>query len=86
MVSDVIRSGHKPGLVLLAKDVSPSIGDKIESLAVVHHVVCIRMMTKDDFGAILGKAPRSAVAIKTGGFVVQLTHEIERYRNFLGEV
>jgi predicted RNA-binding protein YlqC (UPF0109 family) len=43
-------------------------------------------MTKDDFGAILGKAPRSAVAIKTGGFVVQLTHEIERYRNFLGEV
>jgi ribosomal protein L7Ae-like RNA K-turn-binding protein len=86
MVSDAIRSGHKPGLVLLAKDVSASIGDKIVSLATVHHIACIQIMTKDDFGAILGKAPRSAIAIKTGGFVVQLIQEIERYRNFLGEV
>jgi hypothetical protein len=43
-------------------------------------------MMKDDFGAILGKAPRSAIAIRTGGFVAQLMYEIERYRNFLGEV
>jgi hypothetical protein len=43
-------------------------------------------MTKDDFGAILGKAPRSAIAIKAGGFVAQLSQEIKRYRNFLGEV
>ena len=86
MVSDAIRSNQKPGLVLLATDVSPSIGDKIVSLAGVHRMACIHIMTKDDFGAILGKAPRSAVAIKTSGFVVQLRHEIERYRNFLGEV
>jgi hypothetical protein len=43
-------------------------------------------MTKDDFGAILGKAPRSAVAVRSGGFVKQLAGVIERYRNFLGEV
>jgi hypothetical protein len=43
-------------------------------------------MNKDVFGAILGKAPRSVVAVKPGGFVAQLMHEIERYRNFLGEV
>lgn len=86
MVTDAIRSGHKPALILLAMDVSTSIGDKIVSLAAVNRIACIHIMTKDDFGAILGKAPRSAVAIKTGGFVVQLTHEIKRYRNFLGEV
>lgn len=86
MVSDAIRSAHKPGLVLLAKDVSASIGDKIVLLAEVHRVACLHIMSKDDFGAILGKAPRSAVAIRTGGFVVQLTHEIERFSNFLGEV
>ena len=86
MVSDAIRGGHKPGLILMANDVSASIGDKIVTLAAVHRIACIHIMTKDDFGAILGKAPRSAVAIKTSGFVVQLTHEIERYRNFLGEV
>jgi len=86
MVSDAIRGAHKPGLILLAKDVSASIGDKIVLLAAVHRIACIHVMTKDDFGAILGKAPRSAVAIKTGGFVLQLKNEIERYRNFLGEV
>jgi ribosomal protein L7Ae-like RNA K-turn-binding protein len=86
MVTDALRSRQKPGLILLAKDVSPSIGEKIVTLANVHNVTCVQTMTKDDFGAILGKAPRSAIAIKTGGFVAQLLHEIERYRNFLGEV
>jgi predicted RNA-binding protein YlxR (DUF448 family)/ribosomal protein L30E len=86
LVSDSIRSGNKPGLVLVATDVSESIGEKIELLAAVNHIVCFRCMHKDDFGAILGKAPRSAVAIRKGGFVAQLKNEIERYRNFLGEV
>ncbi len=86
MVSDAIRSGNKPGLILLATDVSESIGEKIELLAAVHHTACFHILKKDDYGNILGKAPRSAVAIKTGGFVAQLRYEIERYRNFLGEV
>jgi hypothetical protein len=86
LVSDAIRSGHKPGLIMVAADVSEAIGEKIELLAAVHRIACFRIMGKDDYGAILGKAPRSAVAIRTGGFVAQLMNEIERYRNFLGEV
>jgi ribosomal protein L7Ae-like RNA K-turn-binding protein len=86
MVCDAIRGGHKPGLVLLATDVSESIGNKIEQLAAVHHITCMRVVGKDEFGAILGKAPRSAIAVRAGGFVAQIRHEIERYRNFLGEV
>jgi len=86
LVSDSIRSGNKPGLVLVATDVSESIGEKIELLAAVNQIACFRCLNKDDFGAILGKAPRSAVAIRKGGFVAQLKNEIERYRNFLGEV
>ena len=86
LVSDAIRGGNKPGLILVASDVSESIGEKIELLAAVNHIRCFRTMKKDDFGAILGKAPRSAVAIRAGGFVAQLRYEIERYRNFLGEV
>jgi len=86
LVSDAIRGGHKPGLILIASDVSEAIGEKIELLAAVHHIACFRVLVKDDFGAILGKAPRSAIAIRAGGFVAQLMYEIERYRNFLGEV
>lgn len=86
LVSDAIRGKIKPGLILVATDVSESIGEKIITLAGVHHICCERLLTKDEFGAILGKAPRSAVAVKSGGFVIQLVNEIKRYRNFLGEV
>lgn len=86
MVSDAIKSGNKPALVLLARDVSGTIGEKIELIAALNCTDCVRIMTKDDFGAILGKAPRSAIAIRSSAFVAQLKREIERYRNFLGEV
>jgi len=86
LVSDAIRSKAKPGLVLIAADISASIGEKIQSLAVQYQIKSLRVLTKDDLGSILGKAPRSAVAIRPGGFVPRLINEIERYRNFLGEV
>lgn len=86
LVSDAIRGKVRPGLVLVADDVSKSIGEKIVTLAAVHGVTCKRLLMKDDFGAILGKAPRSAVAVRSGGFVPRLVSEINRYRNFLGEV
>ncbi|MBI2353942.1 MAG: DUF448 domain-containing protein [Deltaproteobacteria bacterium] len=86
LVSDAMRSNNKPGLVLLATDTSAAIGERIEALAGAHRIPCLRIMTKDDFGAILGKAPRSAVAVRPGGLVAQLAGVIERYRNFLGEV
>lgn len=86
MVSEALRSKSKPGLVLIAADISAPIGAKIVFLADVNHVPHRTITTKDDFGAILGKAPRSAIAVKSGGFVTQLLKAIDRYRNFLGEV
>lgn len=86
MVSDAIRSRSKPGLVVVASDVSPDIGDKIIKAATGHQIVCRTAVTKEDFGDILGKAPRSAIAIASGSFVTQMVRAIDRYRNFLGEV
>ncbi len=86
MVSDALRGKTKPGLVMIATDISEPIGAKIVFLADVNHVPHRTIMTKDDFGTILGKAPRSAIAVKRGGFVAQLLRNIDRYRNFLGEV
>jgi len=86
MVSDALKSAVKPGLVIVATDVSEAIGTKIISSATHHKVPNITVLTKDDFGVILGKAPRSALAVKSGGFVAQLLKAIDRYRNFLGEV
>lgn len=86
MVIDALRSKKKPGLVIVATDVSEAIGGKIIQAAAAHHVLHRAAVTKDDFGAILGKAPRSAIAAASGGFVAQLVKAIDRYKNFLGEV
>lgn len=86
LVSDAIRGKVKPGLVLIASDASPDIADKIVALAVAHGIPHQRVMTKEVIGDLLGKSPRSAVAVKQGGFVAQMTRLVERYRNFLGEV
>ncbi|GFE61650.1 DUF448 domain-containing protein [Geobacter sp. AOG2] len=86
MVGEALKNKNKPGLVLVALDVSEAIGEKIAAQAAGNGVPCLRVLTKDDFGALLGKAPRSALAVKSSGFVVQLLKTIERYRNFLGEV
>ncbi|MDD2898897.1 MAG: DUF448 domain-containing protein [Desulfuromonadaceae bacterium] len=86
MVLDVVRGKTKPGLVIVAADVSPAIGDKIIHAADSHRVPHRVVITKNDFGAILGKAPRSAIAVASGGFVSQLCKAIDRYKNFLGEV
>ena len=86
MVTDALRNKKKPGLVIVAADVSEAIGSKIIHAAASHHVPHRTIITKDDLGAILGKAPRSAIAVASGGFVAQLMKAIDRYSNFLGEV
>ncbi|MBW4054762.1 MAG: DUF448 domain-containing protein [Proteobacteria bacterium] len=86
MVIDALRGKKKPGLVIVAMDVSEAIGIKILHAAASHHVQYRTVITKNDFGAILGKAPRSAIAVASGGFVAQLVKAIDRYKNFLGEV
>ncbi len=86
MVSDALKSKRKPALVVIATDVSEPIGLKLIHAAEAHQVQHRVAVTKDEFGAILGKAPRSAIAVASGGFVVQLVKAIDRYRNFLGEV
>lgn len=86
MVIDELRNKKKPGLVMIASDVSEAIGEKITHAAAVNNVQHRTVVTKDDFGAILGKAPRSAIAVASGGFIAQLVKAIDRYKNFLGEV
>lgn len=86
MVIDALKGKKKPGLVIVATDVSEAIGSKITQTAAARHVSHRTAVTKADFGAILGKAPRSAIAVASGGFVSQLVKAIDRYKNFLGEV
>lgn len=86
MVTDLLKSRNKPGIVIVATDVSTAIGEKIIHTAEHHKVKHRTVLTKIDFAAILGKAPKSAIAVASSGFIAQLVKAIDRYRNFLGEV
>jgi len=73
------------GVVLIASDVSPEIGRKMTFLASRESIPCYHLLTRDRFGALIGKGLRSAVAIQPGDFVVVVMKEIERFRNFSEE-
>lgn len=86
MVQDAIRSSSKPGLILLATDTSDAVAEKIMALAEYNSLKLIKILNKDEYGALLGKAPKSAIAIRSAGFAGSIFKEFERYSNFQGEV
>lgn len=86
MVSDALKGKNRPAFVIVAGDVSAGVSDKIINSVKSHNVDYRIILTKNDFGAILGKAPKSAIGIASGGFVAQLVKAIDKYKNFLGEV
>ncbi len=86
LINESLHTKKKPGLIIISSDISPSIGDKLIHTVVKHGVPYRSAMSKNEFGHILGKAPRSAIAVMSGNFVTQLIKAIDRYKNFLGEV
>jgi len=74
-----------PGIVCVATDISPDIGEKIVALARRHGVAHFALFDKDRLGAILGKGLRSALVVEQGGFSEALRNEMEKYRNFFEE-
>ncbi|RNC70366.1 MAG: DUF448 domain-containing protein [Desulfuromonadales bacterium] len=83
MVMEAVRKGRGVGLVMVAADVSPEIGEKVIFLAGRAGIPCFRFLDKDKIGGLLGKGMRSVVAVEGGGFVASLLNELNRYGNFL---
>ncbi len=81
MVMELIRN-RKAGVVILAADISPDIGAKVEELAVRYGVPHVSLLAKERLGAFVGKGLRSVAAIEKSGFVDTVLREIGRYRNF----
>ena len=81
-----LKGGSAPHLLVLAEDISPAIGEKLEGLANRAGVTVARVLTKEALGMLLGKeSDRSGVAITSPGFGQSLVREIVRYRNYLEE-
>jgi predicted RNA-binding protein YlxR (DUF448 family)/ribosomal protein L30E len=71
-----------PGIVCVATDISPDIGEKVTALATRLGVAHFALFDKGKLGALLGKGLRSVLVVEQGGFSVALKNEMEKYRNF----
>lgn len=71
-----------PGIICIAADISPDIGEKMAYLAARAGVEHFALFDKERLGALIGKELRSVVAVERGGFSETIKKELERYRNF----
>ncbi|MEZ4599262.1 MAG: ribosomal L7Ae/L30e/S12e/Gadd45 family protein [Syntrophotaleaceae bacterium] len=74
-----------PGLVLMAKDLSPTIADKVSGLAKNRNVPVFTFFEKEILGQVLGKGQRSVVAVADGPLADKIKSEIFRYKHIAGE-
>lgn len=81
MVAESLRK-RTPGVLFIASDISPEIGQKFIHLADKSEIPCFHLLDKERLGALLGKELRSVAVIEQSGFVKTITKELERYRNF----
>ncbi len=75
-------TGRSPGIVCVATDISPDIGEKIVGLATRLGIEHFSLFDKERLGALIGKGLRSAAVVERGGFSESLKKEMEKYRNF----
>lgn len=85
-VERALKGTPTPSLLVLAADISPAIGEKLDGQARRAGITAVRVLCKEALGLLLGKeSDRSAVAIMSAGFGQSLIREIARYRNYLEE-
>ncbi|MBN1956602.1 MAG: DUF448 domain-containing protein [Desulfuromonadales bacterium] len=83
-VLDALRKDPPP-LVIMAPDISPSIGNKISQLAELKNVYWARMFSKQLLGQLVGKEERSAIAFNRGALADTLKFELQRFELLVRE-
>jgi len=73
------------GLILLAVDISPSIGERIKRKADALQLPVASLLTKGQLGRLTGRAERSALAVEHGPLCDSLQQELFRYEDIVGE-
>jgi uncharacterized protein len=73
------------GLILLAADISPTIGERIQRKADALQLPVKRLLAKEQLGRLTGRAERSALAVQAGPLCDSLQQELFRYEQIVGE-
>ncbi len=84
-IIEALRKNAALAIVVIADDISVSIGQKITALTEKSDIYCIRLHTKGQLGQMLGKEERSAIAVQTGRLADSLLNELHRHRLLVRE-
>jgi len=72
-------------VVILAKDISQQIGEKVRRKAEHQDIVTTKLFDKVELGRILGRAERSVVGLPDGKLAEAFLNDLYRYQDISGE-
>jgi len=72
-------------VVILARDISPQIGEKVRRKAEHQKIVTTKLFDKIELGRILGRAERSVVGLPDGKLAEAFLIDLYRYQDISGE-
>ena len=84
-VIEALKKDSSLALIIVANDISTTIQNKIESLALKKNIYTARLFAKDSIGQMLGKEERSVMAVQTGFLADSLLNELHMYRLLVRE-
>lgn len=73
------------GLILIARDMSPAIAEKLQRKAAAFGLEVVRLLDKEQLGRLTGRNERSALAVEAGPLCERLQQELNRYESIVGE-
>lgn len=85
VVQECLKRVELPELIILAEDISPTIGTKICGLAEKKGLQVFHLLTKHNLGKLLGKEQHSAVAVAKGPLADALGRELMRFAQLVRE-
>jgi predicted RNA-binding protein YlxR (DUF448 family) len=84
-VLDALTRKKTLSAIILAKDISPQIGDKIRRKAARQNILTAELFDKMELGRILGRAERSVVGVSDGKLAAAFMSDWHRYKDISGE-
>lgn len=84
-VLDALGRKKQLAVVILAKDISPQIGEKVRRKAEHQDIVTTKLFDKIELGRILGRAERSVVGLPDGKLAEAFLNDLYRYQDISGE-
>ena len=84
-IIEKMRKSNSLAIVIMATDISPSIGSKIDGLISKNKIYGVKLYTKQAIGQLLGKEERSAIGIPVGKLAASMLIELHQHRQLVRE-